>query len=37
MDKEVQYVYTMEYYSDIKGNAFVSSNEMDDLITYYEE
>ena len=35
--KEWWYIYTMEYYSAIKRNAFDSSNEVDEHRTYYTE
>ena len=38
MDKEVWYMYTMEYYSAIKKeHIWVSSNEMDETGAYYKE
>ena len=36
--KKLCYIYTMEYYSAIKRNAFeVSSNEVDEPRTYYTQ
>ena len=35
--KKLWYIYTMEYYSAIKRNTFVSSNEVDEPRTYYTE
>ena len=38
MDKEVWYIYTMEYYSAIKWNTFgFSSNEGDEPRAYHTE
>ena len=35
--KKLWYIYTMEYYSAIKRNTFVSSNEVDEPRTFYTE
>ena len=35
--KKLWYIYTVEYYSVIKTNASVSSNEVDESKTYYTE
>ena len=35
--KKLWYIHTMEYYSAIKRNASVSSNEVDEHITYHTE
>ena len=38
MDKEVWYIYTMEYYSAIKKECiWVSSDDVDEPRTYYTE
>ena len=33
--QKLWYIYTMEYYSAIKRNALISSNEVDEPKTYY--
>ena len=35
--RKLWYIYTMEYYSAIKTNIWISSNEVDETGTYYTE